>query len=133
MTDDDNRYLTPLEGSPDPNTPHVTVDCSRGGCRMSFFVAKSDPRLPDGPFLCANHDDVPVKQLAPSHVQIRILCDRCDAVLTVEAKGREAAREAMRALVIVRGWRVVDRLDELKPTAVGPPDLCASCDRSTLL
>ncbi len=61
----------------------------------------------------------------PDHVQIYVACDGCDASLLVEARSREAAREAMRALVIVKGWRVVDRLDA---TVVGGPrDLCPEC------
>ncbi len=62
----------------------------------------------------------------PDHVQIFISCDRCDASLTVEASSREAARELMRALVIVKGWRVVDRL-AVTDTIGGPPDLCPDC------
>lgn len=131
MTDDDNRYLSPLEGPLDPNCPHVTVDCSRGGCRMSFFVAKDDPRLPDGPFLCADHDDVPVKRMAPSHSEAIVICDRCEAQLTAEGPTREAAVAKLRVMITERHWKVIDRFDSdgnvVAPSTVTAPDLCGDC------
>lgn len=34
----------------------VEVECSVPGCGWSFWVDALDPSLPDGPFLCAEHD-----------------------------------------------------------------------------
>ena len=137
MTDDDDRYLiTPLEGPPDPNVPHVTVDCSRGGCRMSFFIAKSDPRLPDGPFLCPDHDDAPTKKLAPDHVEAIVFCDRCEASLTANGTTREEAIAKLRVLIDEKRWKVIDRFDAVHDMAtltgaasstVTVPDLCGDC------
>jgi hypothetical protein len=118
--DDDNRYLSPLEGPPDPNAPHVTVDCSRGDCRMSFFVAKDDPRLPDGPFLCHDHDDRPTKFKMADHVELTITCDRCGASSTVIGQSRGAAWFQL----LAQGWRFVNQIDGPAKTA---PDLCVDC------
>lgn len=138
MTDDDDRYLiTPLEGPPDPNAPHVTVDCSRTPCRMSFFVAKDDPRLPDGPFLCPDHDDRPTKFKMADLVQATVICDRCEAQLMAEGATREEAIAKLREKIIANHWKVVDRLDGPINIAIAPkspasstvlvPDLCGDC------
>lgn len=34
----------------------VEVQCSVDGCGWSFWVDCIDPRLPNGPFLCSDHD-----------------------------------------------------------------------------
>lgn len=34
----------------------VQVPCSVPGCEWEFWVEALDPRLPNGPFLCAEHD-----------------------------------------------------------------------------
>ena len=65
-------------------------------------------------------------------VQISVLCDRCDAQLVVEARSREAAREKLKALIIEKRWRVVDRLEGAESfgeasTAVSAHDLCNAC------
>jgi len=137
MTDDDDRYLiTPLEGPVDPNAPHVTVDCSRIDCRMSFFVAKDDPRLPDGPFLCPDHDDRPNKPKMATLVQAIVFCDRCEASLTAEGKTREEAVDKLRLLISAKRWKVIDRFDAVHDMAtltgaasstVMVPDLCGDC------
>ena len=137
MTDDDDRYLiTPLEGPPDPNVPHVTVDCSRGGCRMAFFVARTDPRLPDGPFLCPDHDDAPTKNKV-GHTEVTVFCDRCEAHITAEGATHEEAIAGLRTMIRERHWKVVDRFDgavtgmaQLTGAAsstVTAPDLCGDC------
>ncbi len=136
MTDDDNRYLAPLEGPIDPNAPHVTVDCSRSDCRMSFFVAKDDPRLPDGPFLCPDHDDVPTKTKIGGHTEVTVYCDRCEAQMTAEGATRDEAIAKLRAMIVEKHWKVVDRLDSTGTMAsltgaaastVTVPDLCGDC------
>lgn len=138
IDDDDDRFLiTPLEGPPDPNVPHVTVDCSRGGCRMSFFVARTDPRLPDGPFLCPDHDDVPTKNKV-GHTEMTVFCDRCEAQITAAGDTREEAIGNLRALIAEKRWKVVDRFDvsfdvaaqltrAATSTTVTAPDLCGDC------
>lgn len=136
--DDDDRFLiTPLEGPPDPNAPHVTVDCARRDCRMSFFVAKDDPRLPDGPFLCHDHSDTPPKFEIGGHVEATVFCDRCDAKIVVEAPTRPEAMAKLREKIAEQNWRCVDRLGALEAaatltgaaTSTSPtaPDLCDAC------
>jgi hypothetical protein len=137
--DDDNRYLSPLEGPPDPNAPHVTVDCSRGDCRMSFFVRKDHPALPDGPFLCADHDDKPTKFKIGGHAEITVTCDHCSAQLVTDAPTREEAAAKLRVKIAEHHWRVVDRLGQLDAaasltgnatsTVIATPDLCGDCAR----
>jgi len=34
----------------------VEVECQHPGCGWSFWLDPLDPRLPDGPFLCDEHD-----------------------------------------------------------------------------
>ena len=137
VADDDDRFLiTPLEGPPDPNVPHVTVDCSRVDCRMSFFVARTDPRLPDGPFLCPDHSDAPMSTKMPGHVEAIVFCDRCEASLTAEGATRDEAIAKLRTLIAEKHWKVVDRFDTVQEMAaltgaasstVMAPDLCGNC------
>ena len=45
----------------------VQVKCSEPSCRWEFWVDALDPRLPDGPFLCHEHDPTPrSNEKAPS-------------------------------------------------------------------
>lgn len=127
---DDNKLLAPLEGPPDPDAPFTTVKCSTPGCRVSFFISKQDPALPDGPFFCDFCRDMPSTVKTPDSVVVTLICDRCDAQLIVEAQTREAALAQLNTLVQERNWLYVNRLEE----AIEIPstkDLCGDC-RKTL-
>lgn len=126
----DDKLLAPLEGPPDPNAPFTTVKCSTPSCRISFFIDKKHPALPNGPFFCDFCRDVPTTEKAPDTVVMTVICDRCEAQLIVEAPTREAAREQLRALVDERNWLFVDRLEGAIEIP-GPKDLCGEC-RKTL-
>lgn len=136
----DRKLLSPIEGPPDPNVPFTTVDCSDPNCRISFFVSKDHPALPDGPFFCDDHSDVKATK-APDCVILAVLCDRCNAQLAVEAKTREEAREQLRTMIREQNWLVVDRLegtldtavqltDHATSTMIGAKDLCGTCRKA---
>lgn len=135
---DEKKLLAPIEGAPDPNAPFVTVKCSNPGCRLSFFVSKQHPALPDGPFFCDDHSDVRTRAKQSDCVVLAVICDDCSAQLVVEAKTRAEARDELRAAIKLQNWLVVDRLEGAIETAadltgrasstmIGAKDLCGEC------
>jgi hypothetical protein len=58
----------------------VLVDCSNPGCEWSFWVDATDPRLPDGPFLCPDHNP---------NSKIDVQCLRCGAFIQIMAVYKE--------------------------------------------
>jgi hypothetical protein len=111
------KLLAPLEGAFDPNCPHVTVSCAN--CSVHVFVAKDDLRLPDGPFFCPDHSDVPSTFKAPDFCEAIIVCDHCGAQLIARAVSREAAIALLDIEITEKCWH--------KSTATHREDLCVGC------
>ena len=114
-----DKKLWPLEADPnDPDVPHVTVPCAN--CPTHLFVAKDDPRLPDGPFFCLDHmDTVPVFEKRPDHSEADLICDRCGAKLTVRGSTREDA--------IAKLWKHAEEKKWTSTFNGAPQDLCDGC------
>lgn len=115
------KLLWPLEGVDpnDPNVPHVTVPCAN--CPTHLFVAKDDPRLPDGPFFCLDHMDTKpdFSKLGDRYSEADLICDRCGGVITTRGENREDAIAKLDALGAEKRWR--------RSSGDSPEDLCPSC------
>jgi hypothetical protein len=115
------KLLWPLEGADpdDPSVPHVTVSCAN--CPTHLFVAKDDPRLPDGPFFCLDHMDTPpdLSKLGDRYSEADLICDRCGVAITTRGQNREDAIAKLDALGVEKRWR--------RSSSDSPEDLCPSC------
>jgi hypothetical protein len=113
------KKLWPLEADPDdPNVPHATVKCAN--CPTHIFVAKDHPLLPDGPFFCPEHSDVPWKfEPPPGYTEADLICDRCTKQLTARGADREAA--------LANLWKLVEEHQWLAVHNGAANDLCNVC------
>jgi hypothetical protein len=132
----------------DPNLPHMTVPCAQPNCGWSFFVAKDDPRLPNGPFFCHEHGGFAptgkpenLDQHTSPRIRIEVVCDGCSARLAAEGPTAIAAQAELDRLRKMHGWNIRTSPRQLL-RALGAlatrsrdtvslygdePDLCSDC------
>jgi hypothetical protein len=135
----------------DPDLPHVTVPCASPSCGWSFFVAKDDPRLPDGPFHCAVCRGAALSGLPKNldlntspRYELKATCDGCGAQLRVEASSTREAWQLLKRERAQKGWNAPAPVTPGGITALGALatrtrnsatlqseqlDLCGECNK----